>query len=439
MSSPPSVQKRIDALMEIHPKGYDLSLARVRGLLDKLGNPQDRLPPVIHVAGTNGKGSTIAFMRSILEAAGLSVHVHTSPHLVCWNERYRIAGELVGDKEFCAAIDCVADANDGQTITVFEILTAAGFLLFSQNPADVCLMEVGLGGRFDATNVMEDVTVSVITPVSLDHEMHLGDTIAKIAFEKAGIIRSTTPLVCALQEDEALEVIERQAARNRVSLQVAGEDFHAIAENGRFLFQDEAGLLDLTLPRLPGPHQLDNAGTAIAATRSFAKTKGIRLREAAIEAGIANASWPARMQRLTCGELVELLPENTELWLDGGHNAGAAAMIARHFCELNDKHSLPLILVCGMLSTKNPAAYFDHMAGLARKIYTVPITSSEAGIDPAELAENAINSGIDATACEGLEAALQQATAEQDEMRVLIAGSLYIAGEALERNGTIPD
>lgn len=438
LSSVPSVQERIDALLEIHPKGYDLSLDRIAGLLNKLGNPQDRLPPVIHVAGTNGKGSTIAFTRSILEAAGLSIHVHTSPHLVSWNERYRIAGELVSDAELCSAIDRAAEANGGQAITVFEILTAVGFLLFSESTADACLMEVGLGGRFDSTNVMKNVAVSVITPVSIDHEMHLGDTFAKIAFEKAGIIKDRTPLVCGPQEDEALEMIERQAARHRAPLQVSGEDFHATAENGRFLFQDDAGLLDLALPRLPGPHQIDNAGTAIAAARAFAKTQGLRLREAEIETGVANASWPARMQRLTCGKLVELLPDNTELWLDGGHNAGAAVMIARHFCELNDKHSLPLILVCGMLSTKNPAAYFDQMTGLARKVYTVPITSSESGIDPAELAKNARNSGIDAVASSSIENALQKAAKEHAEMRVLIAGSLYTAGEALERNGTAP-
>ncbi|MGI9356674.1 MAG: bifunctional folylpolyglutamate synthase/dihydrofolate synthase, partial [Rhizobiaceae bacterium] len=322
--------------------------------------------------------------------------------------------------------------------TFFEFTTAMAFSYFAESSIDIGIIEVGLGGRFDATNVMKDVAVSVITPISLDHELHLGDTLAKIAFEKAGIIRSSTPLVCALQEDEAMEMIERQAARSRAPLLVSGVHFHAIAENGRFLFQDDAGLLDLALPRLPGPHQIDNAGAAIAATRAFARTQGFRLREAAIDAGIANASWPARMQRLTCGKLVELLPENTELWLDGGHNAGAAAMIARHFCELNDKHSRPLILICGMLSTKNPAAYFDHMAGLARKVYTVPVTTSESGIDPAELAESAIKSGIDAIACPGLETGLQLAAAEHDEMRVLIAGSLYTAGEALEKNGAAP-
>jgi len=439
LSSANPVQERIDALLEIHPKGYDLSLDRIRDLLEKLDNPQDRLPPVIHVAGTNGKGSTIAFVRSILEAAGLSVHVHTSPHLVNWNERYRVAGKLVSDDALCSAIDRVAEANAGQPITVFEILTAVGFLLFSENPADACLMEVGLGGRFDSTNVMKDVAVSVIAPVSIDHQMHLGDTLAKIAFEKAGIIKENTPIVCGPQEDEALEVIERQAARHRAPLSVSGEHFHALAENGRFLFQDEAGLLDLALPRLPGPHQIDNAGTAIAAARVFAKSQDIRLKETAIDAGISNASWPGRMQRLNCGNLHDLLPENTELWLDGGHNAGAAAMIARHFCELNDKHSLPLIVICGMLTTKAPVAYFDHLKGLARKIYAVPIVSSEAGFEPDDLAMSAQGAGIDAEACDTLEEALATASNEHPEMRILISGSLYLVGEALEKNGTIPE
>ncbi len=434
-----SVQERIDALLALHPKGYDLSLDRIKRLLARLDNPQDRLPPVIHVAGTNGKGSTIAFIRSILEAAGLSVHVHTSPHLVRWNERYRIAGTLARDQMICDAIDRVAKANAGQNITVFEILTAVGFLLFAENPADACLMEVGLGGRLDCTNVMKDVAVSVIAPVSMDHEMHLGDTIAKIAFEKAGIIRDTTPVICGPQEDEALTVIERQAARHRAPLKASGEHFHAMVENGRLLFQDEAVLIDLALPRLHGPHQIDNAGTAIAASRVFAQTQGIALTNAQIDTGIASASWPARMQLLATGKLVDLLPDNTELWLDGGHNVGAAEMVARHFCELNDRHSLPLIVICAMLNTKNPSAYFEQLKGLVRKIYTVPIVSSDAGVAPADLAQVAQEAGIDATACDGLLGALNLAVSENPLMRVLIAGSLYVAGEALERNDAFPD
>ncbi len=433
------VQERIDALLDLHPKGYDLSLERITALLAKLDNPQDRLPSVIHVAGTNGKGSTIAFIRSILEAADLSAHVHTSPHLVRWNERYRIAGTLASDDLICNAIDRVAAANAGHNITVFEILTAVGFLLFAEAPADVCLMEVGLGGRFDSTNVMKNVAVSVIAPVSMDHEMHLGDTIAKIAYEKAGIIQDATPVICGPQQDEALTVIERQAARHRAPLKASGEHFHAMAENGRLLFQDEAGLIDLALPRLHGPHQIDNAGTAIAAARAFAQTQGVELTEVQVDAGVVNASWPARMQLLSNGNLVDLLPDNTELWLDGGHNEGAAAVVARHFCELNDRHSLPLIVICAMLTTKNPAAYFDHFKGLVKKVYTVPIISSEVGISPADLAEHARDAGIDAVDCDGLENAVNRAATEHPEMRVLIAGSLYVAGEALEKNGTFPD
>lgn len=438
-----SAAERIDALLTNHPKGYDLSLDRIRGLLDKLGNPQDSLPPVVHVAGTNGKGSTIAFCRTILEAAGLAVHVDTSPHLVNWHERFRLGerqggGQLVTDAVLSEAIGRVAAANAGQPITVFEVLTAVMFVLFAEHPADACLIEVGLGGRFDSTNVMKEVAVSVIAPVAMDHESHLGDTLAKIAFEKAGIIRAGTPVVAGPQQDEALAVIERQAARNRAPLSVAGEDFQTTIEDGRLLFQDGANLLDLSLPRLPGAHQVENAGTAIATCRILAERLGFVLTEDMIDAGLAAASWPGRLQRLTAGRLIERLPPDCEVWVDGGHNPHAAAALARHFAELNDRCSRPLLLVCGMLNTKDPSGYFEQLSGLVHHAYMVPLPSSDAAIPPAELAEISAAHGIPASPYAGLEAALRAAAHHGDDGRILVAGSLYLAGDFLAANGTPP-
>lgn len=455
--------QRIEALMQIHPKGFDLSLDRIRGLLEKLGNPQDRLPPVIHVAGTNGKGSTIAFCRSILEAAGLAVHVDTSPHLVHWNERYRMGrkgapGQFVDDETFSEAIARVAEANGGQAITVFEILTAVAFILFSEHPADVCLVEVGLGGRFDSTNVMNETTLSVITPVSIDHESFLGDTLAKIAFEKAGIIRRATPLVIGLQEDEALAVIEQQAARNRAPAQTAGEHYSAHRENGRMVYQDEQSLLDLPLPRLKGEHQIANAATAIAACRWFCRLADFDLDENAIATGLENVYWPGRMQALPRGRLHEVLKLKSgdgadgdhavwpEIWLDGGHNPGAARALANLLADVEERDPRPCVMICGMLNTKDPRGYFEELASLVQEVVTVPIISSDAGIDPAELATIASECGLPSRAATSLEDALLYfngtGSAPPDLReplpRLLIAGSLYLVGDALEQNGTPP-
>ena len=439
--NPKTTEDYIDALMAIHPKGFDLSLDRILGLLEKFDNPQNRLPPVIHVAGTNGKGSAIAFTRSILEAAGLAVHVHTSPHLVNWHERYRIGqkdgpGQLVEDTILANAIARVWEANGGDAITVFEMLTVVAFLLFSEHPADACLMEVGLGGRFDSTNVMEQVAVSVITPVSIDHEAYLGDTLAKIAFEKAGIIKRDTPVVVGPQEDEALAVIEHQAARNGAKLIANGQQFHAGLENGRMIYQDETALLDLDLPHLPGDHQISNAATAIAACRTFAQSAGMTIDEDAVNNGLANVSWPGRMQRVQEGALLDALPNNTELWLDGGHNPGAAVMVSNFMRDLQIKDGKELVLICGMLNTKDPGGYLEAFSGLAGKVITVPILSSDAGIDEQELAEFAKNCALDALSAAGLQQALSHIVTP--DQRVLIAGSLYLVGDALEQNKTPP-
>ena len=433
----PTAAERIEALMQIHPKGFDLSLGRIRDLLEKLDNPQDKLPPVIHVAGTNGKGSTIAFTRAILEAAGLRVHVDTSPHLVNWHERFRIAGTLVEDAVLSHAIDRVAKANDNQPITVFEILTAVAFLLFSEHPADACLVEVGLGGRFDSTNVIDKTDISVITPVSLDHEAFLGDTLAKIAFEKAGIIKPGVPVIVGQQEDEALDVIVRQAARNRASTQIASQSYSALRENGRLVYQDEHALLDLALPRLAGEHQIDNAATAIAASRLFCEIRNFRLTNAMIEKGLQTAQWPARMQHLTHGVLIEAIPETCDVWLDGGHNPSAGAMAAQFLSDLEERDPRPLTMICGMLNTKDTGGYFAQFETIAERVITVPVLSSDAGVEPETLADQAENAGLPAVAASSLKQALHMVDGSEPN-RILICGSLYLAGDMLEQNRTPP-
>ncbi|WAJ29005.1 bifunctional folylpolyglutamate synthase/dihydrofolate synthase [Antarcticirhabdus aurantiaca] len=445
----PAPGSRADAviarLMELHPKGYDLTLDRVRRLLADLGNPQNRLPPTIHVAGTNGKGSVVAFCRAILEAAGRTVHVHTSPHLVNWHERYRIGGTgedgrgaLVSDAVLAEAVERAAAANGGQPITVFEILTAVTFLLFSEHPADVALVEVGLGGRFDATNVIERPAITAITSISLDHQSYLGDRVELIAAEKAGIVKRGVPLVVGPQgEAAALEVFKTTAARQRAPLFVYGEDVFAFAENGRLVYQDEDGLLDLPLPRLPGRHQIGNAATAIATLRRG----GFDPSPQAIEAGLLSAEWPGRLQRLTSGPLVAAAAPGSEIWLDGGHNPGAGAVIAEALASMEDRVQRPLFLISGMLSTKDPVGFFEAFSGIARRVFTVPIASSDAGLDPDELADAAIDAGLEAEPCFSVEEAIRLVStgwSVEPAPRFLICGSLYLVGDVLKASGLAP-
>jgi dihydrofolate synthase/folylpolyglutamate synthase len=427
-------------LLALHPKRIDLSLDRIERLLAALGHPERQLPPVIHVAGTNGKGSTIAFMRAILEAADKRVHVYTSPNLVRLNERFRIGlpggGRLVGDAELAAALaECEANNGDAP-ITVFEIETAAAFLLFARHPADVLLLEVGLGGRLDATNVVERPLASVITRLALDHHEYLGDALVDIAAEKAGILKRDVPAVVVSQAREALAVIERQAKRLHAPLSIAGEDWTATEERGRLVYQDSEGLLDLPAPRLYGRHQFDNAGAAIAALR----VSGLKLPGAAFEAGMTRVDWPARMQRLSHGRLTALIPPESELWLDGGHNADGAQAVAAALADLEERVSRPLVLIVGMLSTKDPAAFLKNFSGLARRVITVPIHQNKA-VDAAALAEVASQVGIPALARDDLESAIEIAGKLDLEPapRILITGSLYLAGEVLTANGTPPE
>lgn len=436
-----SAEREIEHLMTLHPKGFDLSLDRVTRLLERLGNPQDRLPPVIHIAGTNGKGSCAAFSRALLEAADHLVHVHTSPHLVNWHERYRLAaaggGKLVDDEVFAEAIARVAEANGGQKITVFEILTAVTFVLFSEHPAEAAIIEVGLGGRFDATNVITRPAVSVIMPISMDHEAYLGDRVELIAAEKAGIMKRGCPVVIGAQESEtALQVLIDTAERLDCPTVIYGQDFLAFEENGRMVYQDEDGLMDLPSPRLPGRHQFANAAAAIAAV----KAAGFEISHRAAERAMTHVAWPARMQKLTQGKLVDLAPKGADIWLDGGHNPGAGIVIAEALAEQEEKNPRPLILISGMINTKDQTGYFSAFKGLARHVYTVPVSNSEAGVPNDELALRAEEAGLSAEPVSSVASALMLLRDSWDgpAPRILIGGSLYFAGAVLAENGTPP-
>lgn len=430
----------ITRLLTLHPKRIDLSLDRMWRILDALDHPERHLPPVIHVAGTNGKGSTIAFMRAMLEAAGRSVHVYTSPHLVRFNERFRLGaprgGALVSDAALAAALTEAERANNGAPITVFEIETAAAFLLFSRQPADVLLLEVGLGGRLDATNVIDRPLASVITPISMDHLEFLGDALDKIAAEKAAILKRDVPGVIAPQPDVALAVIERQARKVRAPLRVAGEHWNVHEEHGRLVYQDEDGLLDLPLPKLNGRYQFDNAGVAIATLRAG----GLKLPNAAFESGIVKADWPARLQLLSHGALKALAPPHSELWLDGGHNAEGGRAVAAALGAFEERVSRPLVLVVGMLATKDCEGYLRNFAGLARRVYAIPIPNQEKSLSAEAVAQAARNVGIPAErygAIEDVLAAISELELDPPP-RIVITGSLYLAGDVLARNGTPP-
>ncbi|MCA1242713.1 bifunctional folylpolyglutamate synthase/dihydrofolate synthase [Stappia stellulata] len=428
----------LDRLLALHPREIDLSLGRMERLLDALGRPQDRLPPTIHIAGTNGKGSTTAFLRAILEAAGLRVHVYTSPHLVAFNERIRIAGRLVDDARLISALDACEQANAGAEITFFEVTTAAALLLFAEEPADILLLEVGLGGRLDATNVIDAPLASVITPVSMDHERYLGETLADIAAEKAGILKAGAPAVIAPQPEAARAVIERVAGALGAPLASFGEAFQAWEENGRLVYQDDEGLMDLPRPRLIGRHQAVNAGMAIAALRQAGRLPD----PDTVGRGLLTVDWPGRMQPLMHGPVLELCPPDTELWLDGGHNPGAGAAIAAEMALQEERSDRPLYLVTGMLKTKDPVGFFQPFAGLVRHVATIPLASTDAYRTPEDLVSAATGAGLSATAFSSLEAALADVRARAGEdgvaPRVLICGSLYLAGEILSKNGMRP-
>ncbi|MCW3477808.1 bifunctional folylpolyglutamate synthase/dihydrofolate synthase [Limobrevibacterium gyesilva] len=422
--APGRAEAIIDRLHGLYPRLIDLSLDRLQRVLGQLGHPERALPPVIHVAGTNGKGSTCAFLRAMGEAAGLRVHVYTSPHLVSFNERIRLAGELVTDAALSDALEEVERVNGGAPITVFEVLVAAAFLLFARVPADLLVLEVGLGGRFDATNVIDRPAACAIASISLDHREMLGDTLAKIAFEKAGIIKAGVPVVTGAQEAEVLPVLMACAVEAGAPLLARGHNWTVTRTASGFRYADPAVTLDLPPPSLLGPHQYDNAGIAVAAMRA----SGLPVPAAAIARGIATASWPARMQRLN-GRLARLLPADWELWLDGGHNPGAGVVLAEHLAGWADR---PVHLLVGMKQAKDSAEFLRPLIPHAATLWAVAEPGQHLAL-PVE----AIIAASGGVARPGPTVADALAAVPKDARpaRVLICGSLYLAGEVLKADG----
>ncbi len=412
-------------MMALHPKIIDLTLDRMWRCLAAVGDPHLNVPPVIHVAGTNGKGSTQAMIRAGVEAAGQRAHAYTSPHLARFHERIRVAGEIISEELLTEYLDEVYAANGGGSITYFEITTVAAFLAFARQPADWTLLEVGLGGRHDATNVIAKPALTIITKIDLDHQQFLGETIPEIAFQKAGIIKQGVPVVVGPQHEDALEVIEKEAMRYSAPTLVYGQHWHIGEENGRMVYQDERGLLDLPMPNLRGAHQIGNAGMAIAALRHLG------FDEAACEGAVTQAFWPARMQRLRKGVLVERAPD-AELWLDGGHNPAAGKALANTLAAMPKRATH---LICGMLSTKDVVGYLRPLAGQALSLHAVAIPG-EAATLPAEVtAEAAQEVGLEAHVAASLDDAMADIVAHDPKARILICGSLYLAGAVLRENG----
>ncbi len=415
----------LDRLQTLYPQLIDLSLGRVQRLLADLGHPERLLPPVIHVAGTNGKGSTCAFVRAIGEAAGWRVHVTTSPHLVNLRERFRVAGRLVDDDALTATLAEIEAVNAGQAITVFEVLAAAGVLLFARTPADLCVIEVGLGGRFDATNVVDAPACAVIASISLDHQDFLGDTVERIAWEKAGILKAGRPAVTGFQQPGVLAVLDGCAADVGATLLARGRDWNIAPVGGGLRLSDAAGYIDIPLPSLPGAHQIENASLAVAALRA----SGLPLPVTA-NAGVAQAEWPGRLQRLH-GKLAALLPDSFELWLDGGHNAGAGAALAEQLTAWSDR---PVYLAVGMKQSKDAAGFLAPLLPYADGVWAVAEPRQHLAM-PVE-GVIAASGGVAMTGPDLAGAFLQ--IAKRPPGRVLICGSLYLAGEALRADGSEP-
>ncbi|MEM7729267.1 MAG: folylpolyglutamate synthase/dihydrofolate synthase family protein [Pseudomonadota bacterium] len=434
------IERALDELRRLHPKKIDLGLSRIERVLDALGRPQDRLPKTVHVAGTNGKGSTVAMLRAMLEGTGARVHVYTSPHLVRFNERIVVAGREIEDEALVDVLRRVRDANDGAPLSFFEATTAAAFLAFAETDADYAIIEVGLGGRYDATNVFTPA-LSAITPIDFDHAEFLGRELEGIAGEKAGIIKPSIPVFTAPQRAEAQAVIERVASANDAPIKRWGRDFRAYRQQGRLVFETETELLDLPEPALAGEHQIMNSGLAIALARELG------IGGDAIGRGLMSAHWPARMQPLTTGPLVDIAAEaGAEVWLDGGHNPHAAQALSTHMAGLEARSPKPLILVMGILANKNAGAFLDYFEGLAAGLVAVEI-DGHASLSPDVLTELASARGLATVIGNNLTDAMQKAVNMGEALsrqtvdepiippRILICGSLYLAGQVLAENG----
>jgi len=424
----------VERVMRLHPRSIDLGLGRIETLLDRLGNPQRRLPPAVHVAGTNGKGSLVAYLRAMAEAAGYRVHAYTSPHLVRFNERIRVAGEIIDDDALDGLITECEQANGETPITFFEITTAAAYLAFARVPADLAVIEVGLGGRHDATNVIDPV-LSAITPIGYDHTGFLGDKLDGIAREKAGILKHAVPAVIGRQRDVSAGVIAEEAARLAVPLFRLGREWQMTPTASGFRYESDLAGLDLPAPALVGMHQLDNAASAVACIERLRAAR-LRIDDAAIVKGLASVEWPARLQRLTRGPLVDALLPGCELWLDGGHNEDCGIALARQAAEwAKEPAPLPLHLVFGMLTTKDAAGFLRPLARHATSARAVPIEGHSA-YTPQEASAHANDVGLDCIPATGIASALEDLLASQPApMRILICGSLYVAGTVLARNG----
>jgi dihydrofolate synthase/folylpolyglutamate synthase len=425
------VQQQLDRLAKLSPGGDRLGLERIVRLLDRLDRPQDRLPPVLHVAGTNGKGSTCAFLRSILESAGHTVHMFTSPHLVRFNERIRIAGELIGDDDLAALLDEVLDASGEIEPSFFEVTTAVAFLAFARAPADACILEVGLGGRLDATNVIEKPLICGIAGLGIDHRQWLGRSMSDIAAEKAAIAKPGVPLVTQRYPPVAAHRVQEKAEAVGAPWIGRGALWESRVIRGEIRYHDRAGALNLPMPELRGRFQADNAALAVAMLRNQDK---LAIADDAYAEGIRNAKWSARMQRLSPGPVTSRLPGGSELWLDGGHNASAARLVA-DYVRRGFPQDLPFVLVFASLSTKSPRAMLRSFRGLAGEVHTVPIPYHD-HFSPEALAKLAREMGFESTANARLDDALQRV---RRPSRVLVFGSLYLAGEVLRANGEIPD
>lgn len=425
------IDRTLDRLKTLHPKAIDLTLGRIEFLLERLGAPHRTVPPAVHVAGTNGKGSSIAFLRSCLEAAGYRVHVYTSPHLVRFAERIRLAGEIIDDDRLESLLDECERANQGGPITFFEITTAAAFLAFARVPADILLLETGLGGRLDATNVIDRPLLTAITPVSLDHVQYLGTTLAGIAVEKAGILKPSVVAVVGRQGDEALAPIRVQAERVGASLALIGRDWDVGERDGRLVLRDGESQSVYPAPGLAGPHQFDNAGLAIVCAN---RLDGFALDADAIAAGLAAADWPGRLQKLKSGRLFNILPMKWELWLDGGHNAAAGAALAAAVRPWSNR---PLHLVIGMLDSKQPEEFAAPLAAHADSITCVPVAGEPASLLADELAHRlgALDTTVQCAGSVG-EAldSLANGVSGAPPSRVLVCGSLYLLGTVLAEN-----
>jgi len=430
-SDSPAVQAQLDRLAKLSPGGDRLGLDRITRLLEKLGRPQDRLPPVFHVAGTNGKGSTCAFLRAALEASGRTVHVFTSPHLVRFNERIRIAGKLIEDDALAAWLAEVLDAGHDIEPSFFEVTTAAAFLAFARTPADAAVIEVGLGGRLDATNVIERPLVTGITSLGVDHQQFLGKRLPDIAAEKAGIAKARVPLLTQLYPPNVSTRIWQAASDVGAQWLPRGGPWDAAIRQGKLKYRDHLGSLDLPLPALPGKHQALNAGLAVAMLRHQSV---LPVGEEALAAALQRTDWPARMQKLSDGPLTALLPSGSEAWIDGGHNPSAARSIAE-FVQLRFGEDLPLAVIFASLSSKDPRGTLAPFRGLASEVLTLPIKDHQ-HFTAAELAKLASDMGFRSSPHETLDDAFRAITRPA---RVFVFGSLYLAGEALAANDQAPD